>query len=97
MPRKRGSAAAGISDFQGIGGRTEKERVAAEKGGEVEMNRIVRVFPRKTAASPTDALAFFGAPTIENIADCIKAGVEAVHISTTFTWDIPSSAYRPDT
>ena len=53
------------------------------------MNRIARVFPRKTAASPTDSLAFFGAPTIENIADCIKAEVEAVHISTTFTWDIP--------
>ena len=53
------------------------------------MNRIARVFPRKTAASPTDTLAFFGAPTIENIADCIKAEVEAVHISTTFTWDIP--------
>lgn len=53
------------------------------------MNRIARVFPRKTTASPTDTLAFFGAPTIENIADCIKAEVEAVHISTTFTWDIP--------
>ena len=53
------------------------------------MNRIARVFPRKTAASPTDSLTFFGAPTIENIADCIKADVEAVHISTTFTWDIP--------
>lgn len=53
------------------------------------MNRIARVFPRKTAASPTDSMAFFGAPTIENIADCIKAEVEAVHISTTFTWDIP--------
>lgn len=47
---------------------------------------IARVFPRKTAASPTDPLAFFGAPTIENIADCIKAGIEAVHISVTFTW-----------
>ena len=34
---------------------------------------IARVFPRRTAMSPTDALAFFGPPTIENIADCIKA------------------------
>ena len=49
---------------------------------------IARVFPRKTAASPTDPLAFFCAPTIENIADCIKAGIEAVHISVTFTWDL---------
>ena len=49
---------------------------------------IARVFPRKTNASPTDALAFFGPPTIENIADCIKAGVTEVHISVTFTWDL---------
>ena len=49
---------------------------------------IARVFPRKTNASPTDALAFFREPTIENIADCIKAGVTAVHISVTFTWDL---------
>lgn len=38
---------------------------------------IARVFTRKTAMSPTDTLAFFGLPTIENIADCIKAGVNA--------------------
>ena len=49
---------------------------------------IARVFPRKTAMSPTDALAFFGPPTIENIADCIKAGVTEIHISVTFTWDL---------
>ena len=49
---------------------------------------IARVFPRKTNASPTDALAFFGQPTIENIADCIKADVAEVHISVTFTWDL---------
>ena len=49
---------------------------------------IARVFPRKTNASPTDALAFFGQPTIENIADCIKAGVTEIHISVTFTWDL---------
>ena len=41
---------------------------------------IARVFPRKTAMSPTDALAFFGQPTIENIADCIKAGVTEIHM-----------------
>ena len=52
------------------------------------MTRIARVFPRKTAASPTDALAFFREPTIEDIADCIKAGVTEVHISVAFTWDL---------
>lgn len=50
---------------------------------------IARVFPRRTAMSPRDGLAFFKEPTIENIADCIKAGVTEVHISVTFTWDIP--------
>ena len=49
---------------------------------------IARVFPRKTAASPTDMLAFFREPTIENIADCIQLGVTEVHISVTFTWDL---------
>lgn len=50
---------------------------------------IARVFPRRTAMSPRDSLAFFKEPTIENIADCIKASVTEVHISVTFTWDIP--------
>ena len=49
---------------------------------------IARVFPRKTVASPTDMLAFFREPTIENIADCIQLGVTEVHISVTFTWDL---------
>lgn len=53
------------------------------------MNRIARVFPRKTAASPTDALAFFREPTADDFASCIEADVSAVHISVTFTWDIP--------
>ena len=45
----------------------------------MDLKQIARVFPRKTNASPMDALAFFGQPTIENIADCIKAGVTEVH------------------
>ena len=49
---------------------------------------IARVFPRRTAMTPRDGLAFFKEPTIENIADCIKADVTEVHISVTFTWDI---------
>ena len=58
---------------------------------DVEQTAIARVFPRKTTASPTDALAFFGPPTIENIADCIKANVLQVNISVTFTWDIETA------
>lgn len=57
---------------------------------------IARVFPRKTAMSPTDALAFFGPPTIENIADCIKAGVTEVHISVTFTWDLEKALAKAE-
>ena len=49
------------------------------------MERIARVFPTKTNMSPNDPLAFFGAPTMEAMA----AEPEAVHISVTFSWDIP--------
>lgn len=47
--------------------------------------KIARVFPTKTSMSPTDPLAFFGPPTLEAMA----AEPEAVHISVTFSWDIP--------
>ena len=49
--------------------------------------KIARVFPAKTSMSPTDPLAFFGPPTLEAIA----AEPEAVHISVTFSWDIPKA------
>ena len=52
---------------------------------------IARVFPRKTAASPTDELAFFGLPTIDAIAKCIIREVSEIHISVTFTYDIPKA------
>lgn len=45
---------------------------------------IARVFPRKTNMSPNDDLAFFGMPTIENMA----MDIDAVHISVTFSWDM---------
>ena len=45
---------------------------------------IARVFPRKTNMSPTDDLAFFGLPTVENLA----MDIDAVHVSVTFSWDI---------
>lgn len=42
--------------------------------------RLIRVFPRKTKASPDDALAYFGPPDL-------FAEADEVHISVTFTYD----------
>lgn len=42
--------------------------------------RLIRVFPRKTKATPNDALAYFGAPDL-------FAEADEVHISVTFTYD----------
>lgn len=44
---------------------------------------IIRVFPRKTKATPKDKMAFFGLPGLF-VPKCNE-----VHISVTFTWDIP--------
>lgn len=44
--------------------------------------RIIRVFPRKTRATPDDALAYFGPPDL-------FAEADEVHVSVTFTWDKP--------
>ena len=43
---------------------------------------VARVFPRKTKARPTDALAFFDVPGL------FDQGIDEVHVSVTFTWDI---------
>lgn len=43
--------------------------------------QIIRVFPRRTAASPTDDRAFFGPPPLW------WPEAEEVHVSVTFTWD----------
>lgn len=42
--------------------------------------RVIRVFPRKTKASPDDALAYFGAPDL-------FAEADEVHVSVAFTQD----------
>lgn len=42
--------------------------------------RLIRVFPRKTKATPDDALAYFGPPDL-------FAEADEVHISVTFTYD----------
>ena len=47
------------------------------------MKRIIRVFPRRTRATPTDELAVVGrAPELFDAAD-------EVHISVAFEWDLP--------
>jgi hypothetical protein len=44
--------------------------------------RIIRVFPRRTNATPIDELAYVGSPTLFSEAD-------EVHISVSFSWDLP--------
>jgi hypothetical protein len=46
------------------------------------MNKIVRVFPRKTSMMPTDPYAFVGDPPLW------KPEAHMVHVSVSFTWDI---------
>lgn len=45
------------------------------------MNKIARVFPRRTNATPDDDLVFFGAPEL------FMPEFDEVHISQTFTYD----------
>lgn len=45
--------------------------------------KIARVFPRKTKASPDDALAFFGPPPRLGLPEIVE-----VHISVAFTYDM---------
>jgi hypothetical protein len=45
--------------------------------------QIIRVFPRRTSYTPIDRLAFIGDPPL------IRPPADEVHISVTFTWDIP--------
>jgi hypothetical protein len=44
--------------------------------------RLIRVFPRKTKATPDDALCYFGPPDF-------FAEADEVHVSVTFTYDKP--------
>ena len=44
--------------------------------------RLIRVFPRRTKATPDDPLAYVGAPDL-------FAQADAVHISVAFTYDKP--------
>jgi hypothetical protein len=46
--------------------------------------KIIRVFPRRTNATPVDELAYVGSPTLFSEAD-------QVHISISFSWDLPEA------
>lgn len=46
--------------------------------------KVARVFPRTTSATPTDELAFIGPPGL-----FVPDDIDEVHVSCTFTWDIP--------
>jgi hypothetical protein len=46
----------------------------------VTLLRLIRVFPRKTKASPDDSLAYFGPPDL-------FAQADEVHVSVTFSYD----------
>lgn len=48
--------------------------------------RVIRVFPRKTKATPTDPLAYFGPPDL-------FAQADEVHVSVTFTYDKPQAEW----
>ncbi len=49
------------------------------------LRRIARVFPSRTNATPDDDLAFVGDPPFS------PPEVDEVHISVTFTWDLPEA------
>ena len=48
--------------------------------------RIARVFPRRTKATPDDALAFVGPPPLLDLPE-----IDEVHVSVTFTYDKPAA------
>jgi hypothetical protein len=48
------------------------------------VTRLIRVFPRRTHATPTDRLAYTGPPDL-------FAEADEVHVSVSFTWDIPAA------
>lgn len=48
--------------------------------------KIIRVFPRKTKATPDDHLVFFGQPTL-----FAEEEANEVHVSVAFTYDMPQA------
>lgn len=56
------------------------------------MSDILRVFPRRTKATPTDDLAIIGPPPL----DGLLPEFAEVHVSCTFTWDLPEARRLTD-
>jgi len=50
--------------------------------------KLIRVFPRRTSCTPRDRLAFVGDPPLFRPP---PGEVEEVHVSVTFTWDLPEA------
>ena len=48
---------------------------------------LIRVFPRRTSLTPTDAMAFVGNPPL----DGLRPDADEVHVSVAFTWDLPEA------
>ena len=46
--------------------------------------RLIRVFPRRTNATPTDELTYVGKPDL-------FAEADEVHVSVAFSWDVPEA------
>jgi hypothetical protein len=57
----------------------------------IRMGNIIRVFPRRTKATPDDALAFTKAPTKDDINALAFTTIDEVHISVAFTYDLPKA------
>lgn len=49
------------------------------------MRKVIRVFPRRTKATPDDPLAFVGAPDLRDL----MVEADEVHVSVAFTYDKP--------
>ena len=49
---------------------------------------LIRVFPRRTAATPDDERAFVGEPPLPGMRPP-AVGVRDIHVSVAFTWDLP--------
>ena len=65
-----------------------RQETTTETFGQEAMNKrsgkIVRVFPRRTNATPDDAYAFIGEPDFSKL----PTDIAEVHISVAFTWDL---------
>ncbi len=47
---------------------------------------VIRVFPRRTKATPVDEWSYIGEPDL-----FVPDNIDEVHVSVTFTWDLPEA------